>query len=113
MLVSLVLIGFASVGGAHAAAPYINCPAASALDERTICRTIRLVQLDAEMATLYRLTLSLVGMGTRDSIKDEQADWLRARRACRTSVPCLRNHYEDRIETLDAILDRVRSEGPF
>lgn len=106
-----VLAALAS--SASAAPQYINCAAAKALDERTICRNTRLVQLDAEMATLYDLIRGFVPMGTRGAIQDEQREWLVVRIACRASVPCLRTHYRDRIEELNQHFQRIRAQGPF
>jgi uncharacterized protein len=112
----LALVAASAVALAHpsgAASPYIQCPAARTPDERAICRNVSLIQLDAEMATLYRVLTGLVGMGMRGAIRDEQAEWLRERRACGTSVRCLTMHYRARVVELDAYLDRIRSQGPF
>lgn len=98
---------------AQAASPYIACSAARTVDERAVCRSTALIQRDAEMSTLYRVIKGLVGMGQRGALQDEQADWLKARRACGASFRCLRDHYDDRIAELDAYLDSIRERGPF
>jgi uncharacterized protein len=111
-----IVVGFAAVmwaASASAASPYIACSAARSPDERAVCRSTTLVQMDAEMATLYRVVKGLVGMGQRGAIQDDQADWLRVRRACGASFSCLRSHYAQRIADLDAYLDEIRSRGPF
>jgi uncharacterized protein len=105
------LIAFAA--SANAASPYISCTAARTTDERAICRSTALIQRDAEMSTLYRVIKGLVGMGQRGALQDEQADWLKARRACGASVRCLRDHYDDRIAELDGYLNSIRERGPF
>lgn len=102
-----------SAASANAASPYISCPAARTPDERAVCRSTALIQRDAEMATLYRVLKGLVGMGQRGALQDEQADWIKERRACGASFRCLRDHYDDRIAELDAYLDGIRERGPF
>jgi uncharacterized protein len=103
----------ALAASAQAASPYINCAAARSADERAICRSTALIQRDAEMSTLYRVIRGLVAMGQRGALQYEQADWIRARRACGANFRCLRDHYDDRISELDAYLDTIREGGPF
>ena len=110
LIAAFVWLGASS---AHAASPYISCAAARSVDERTICRSTALIQRDAEMSTLYRVLKGLVGMGQRGALQDEQADWLKARRACGASFRCLRDHYDDRIAELDSYLDSIQERGPF
>lgn len=102
-----------AAASANAASPYINCVAARTADERAVCRSTPLIQRDAEMATLYRVIGGLVAMGQRGALQDEQADWLRARRACGVAFRCLRDHYDDRIAELNGYLDRIREGGPY
>jgi uncharacterized protein len=110
----LLLAGLIAVSAnVFAASPYISCPAARSVDERAICRSTMLVQMDAEMATLYRAVTGLVGMGRRGALRDDQADWLKERRVCGASVRCLRGHYQERIDELDAVLDQIRAGGPY
>jgi uncharacterized protein len=109
--VPLVLLVWSA--SAFAAAPYINCAAARTADERAICRSTTLVQLDAEMSTLYRITKGLVAMGQRGEIQDDQSEWLQERRACRASFSCLRATYVERIRQLDEVIDRIREGGPY
>ena len=111
ILLAAAVTFFAS--SAMAASPYINCGAARTTDERTICRSVVLVQMDAEMSTLYRVTKGLVAMGQRGEIQDDQAEWLRERRACGASFTCLRNTFRERIRQLDEIVDRVQEGGPY
>jgi uncharacterized protein len=98
---------------ANAAVPYINCAKARFSDERAICKNTLLIQMDAQMSTMYDIILGLVPMGTRDALKDEQVQWLINRRACRADRACLREFYEFRIDELDRYIDRARRQGPF
>jgi uncharacterized protein len=98
---------------ANAAPPYINCAKARFSDEKAICKNTQLIQMDAQMSTMYDIILGLVAMGTRDALKDEQVQWLIDRRACRADRACLREFYEFRIEELDRYIDRARQQGPF
>ncbi len=65
------------------------------------------------MATLFEITTSLVAMGQRGDIQDQQRAFLKERDACGASVPCLRNAYEARAKQLEAVLAQIKQRGPF
>jgi uncharacterized protein len=99
-------------GTAHAAS--FDCTRAAANDERTICQIRSLNDRDVRMATLYGLDIRLVPMGSRDSIKRDQAIWLAKRRTCQADIACLTKAYDRRIAALQAVIDtRVYPHGPF
>lgn len=112
-IAAIAFAAAALTSSAFAASPYVDCTKARTSDEKAVCRSVVLVQMDAEMSTLYRVLKGLVAMGQRGALQDEQADWLKARRECGAAYRCLRDHYQDRIEELDAVLDRIRAQGPF
>lgn len=91
----------------------IVCGKAKSVAEKTICKSYDLGQQDARMATLYGLATSLVAMGRRGDIQDKQRAWLSARDACGKKIGCLKREYENRIKSLDDVVQTVVSRGPF
>ncbi|WP_424631836.1 lysozyme inhibitor LprI family protein [Bradyrhizobium sp. SYSU BS000235] len=114
LILSGVVVGLWSVPAAEAAdyAP-LDCAKASSAAERTICSDYRLGQQEARVATLFEVTTSLVAMGQRGDIQDQQRAFLKERDACKSSVPCLRNVYEARDKQLESALAQIRQRGPF
>ncbi|MCA0203233.1 MAG: hypothetical protein LCH92_02740 [Proteobacteria bacterium] len=76
-------------------------------NERVICQTRDLNDMDVEMATMFRLLSGLFGMGMRGAMQDAQHEWLQGRMACGTDIPCIRNAYRQRIDALQAIYDGI------
>ncbi|MBX9711842.1 MAG: lysozyme inhibitor LprI family protein [Xanthobacteraceae bacterium] len=99
---------------AHAAdyAP-LNCAKAKSAAEKTICSDYALGQSEARMATLFELTTSLVAMGQRGEIQDDQRGFIKERDACGANADCIRNVYGARIKQLEAIMAGIASHGPF
>jgi uncharacterized protein len=98
-------------GGAIAAS--FDCSRARTSVEIAICENRDLNDFDVRMATLFEVTTSLVAMGQRGAIRDEQHAWLVQRRHCGADRQCLRRSYRERIAALEAVLDEIRSRGPF
>lgn len=97
-----------------AQAASFDCTRARSADERAICGSRVLEDRDVELSVLYGLITKLVPMGSRDSIRREQTQWLSQRGRCGADIPCLRRTYDRRIASLRATIDsRVVSAGPF
>jgi uncharacterized protein len=91
----------------------LNCAQAKSATEKTICSNYALGQLEARMATLYGIATSLVAMGRRGAIKDEQREWLKKREACGARVACLTDIYDTRIRALNDVIEGIASRGPY
>ncbi|RTL54691.1 MAG: hypothetical protein EKK40_02570 [Bradyrhizobiaceae bacterium] len=104
----------AAISPANAAgyAP-LDCGKASSPSEKAICSDYELGQFEARVATLFEITTSLVAMGQRGNIQDEQRAFLTQREACRADVACLKNAYRTRIRQLEAVMTGIASHGPF
>ena len=115
----LRLAAFALAAAALAAPAFadnrgaIDCAKAKTADEKAICGSIELVQLDAEMSTELDLLRGLVGMGVRGNLMEAQKDWLAKRHTCAADAACLRKAYDRRIAELDKEFARITSSGPF
>lgn len=107
-------VGFAFTNSANAAdyAP-LNCKMASSAAERAICSDYGLGQSEARVATLYGLTTSLVAMGQRGTIQDDQRAFLKQRDACASNAACIRNVYAARDKQLEAVMSGIQQRGPF
>jgi uncharacterized protein len=91
----------------------LECPKAKSTVELTICHTYSLGQDEARMATLFGIATSLVAMGQRGDIRDEQAQWLKTRDACGSDAACLTTAYTTRIAQLNKVIDEIASKGPY
>jgi uncharacterized protein len=91
----------------------LDCTKAKTPSERTICSNYGLGQLEAQTATLYQWTTSLVAMGQRGDIQDAQRAFIARREACKAKISCLRGVYSDRIGQLEAVMARISEKGPF
>ena len=113
-LVALALLGFVVASESHAAdyAP-LSCAKAASDAERAICSDYRLGQSEARVATLYGLATSLVAMGQRGAIQDDQRTFLLRRNACGSNTTCIRNVYAARETQLEAIMTQIQQRGPF
>jgi len=91
----------------------LNCERAHTAAERAICSSYALGQAEARMATLFGVATSLVAMGERGALKDEQRAWLKEREACGARVGCLTRRYDARIKALGDVISGVAAHGPF
>jgi uncharacterized protein len=101
--------------GSAIAADYapIDCTKAATPADVTICKTYALGQAEARMATLFSIATSLVAMGQRGEIMDDQQPWLKQREACAADVACLTTAYADRIQQLNKIITDIAAHGPY
>lgn len=112
LLMSLPLAAIAGPATASEYAP-LNCSIASAESDKAICNNYVLGQLEARTATLFEVVTSLVPMGVRGVIQDDQRAFLERRSKCKADEACLRDVYEARINQLENALEDVRQKGPF
>jgi len=115
VLMAMVASAAAGLAAPAAATEYapIDCARASSPSETAICANYVLGQDEARMATLYQWTTSLVAMGQRGALRDQQAVFLKDRAACGSDVKCIGQLYEARIDQLEAVMQRIRQHGPF
>ena len=100
-----------------AAAASFDCSKAKAPDEKAICASRTLSDLDVEMATLFRVRMEIpMLMGARGDAGDEQVTWLAKRATCGAHAACLTQAYRQRIAQLkqtisDAMNDYCKRMG--
>ncbi len=115
LAITMTALALACASPAAHAGEYapLNCKKASSPVEHTICDSYSLGQSEARMATLFGVTTSLVAMGQRGNIQDDQRKWLQSRDACGKSVPCLNKAYEQRIHELESVIAGIAARGPY
>ncbi|REE22112.1 uncharacterized protein DUF1311 [Paraburkholderia sp. BL27I4N3] len=107
------LFAMAMLGSASAFAASFDCGRARLPDEKAICASRQLSEMDVEMAVRYQMLTGLVAMGARGNMQDEQQAWLKSRKACGANQSCLLNAYRGRIGTLKDEYANLASRGPF
>ncbi len=109
----MIAVGLAACFATTVDAASFDCTKARALDEKAICADRTLNDLDVKMSVMLKIGEGFVAMGQRGAIQDDQIAWLKARHACRADRMCLRQSYDKRIATLQAVIDNAASHGPF
>jgi uncharacterized protein len=75
--------------------------------EWTICSTRSLWDLEDNLNNSYRVAMRELPSSQQGILKSSQGDWLReTRNACGSDVPCLRDAYRSRINTLQDVASR-------
>ena len=96
-----------------AKAASFDCTRAHAADERAVCASRMLSELDVEMAVRFDMLSGLVAMGTRGDMGDTQRAFLASRRRCSSDARCLTLLYHTRIAVLKNQYDALKQRGPF
>lgn len=109
----LALLGAMTAGSISASAASFDCNRARLPDEKAVCASRQLSELDVEMSVRYQMLMGLVAMGTRGDMGEEQQSWLSARKKCGAREACLLTAYRLRIQTLKDEYARLASRGPF
>ena len=107
------LLAMVTLSSASAFAASFDCGRARLPDEKAVCASRQLSEMDVEMSVRYQMLTGLVAMGTRGDMQDEQQAWLKSRKACGGNQSCLLYAYRRRIGTLKDDYARLASRGPF
>lgn len=98
---------------APAVAQSFDCADASKPDEKAVCDSRELANLDVKNATLYEVTGHLVAMGQRGDLQDNESAFLKKRAACGSDVACIQAAYEANIASIQSMLKRIYENGPY
>jgi S1-C subfamily serine protease/uncharacterized protein YecT (DUF1311 family) len=99
------------LSAAAAAAPTFDCNTSRHPNERLICRSTELSELDNRMVALYNDIISYLNRGDQEELKQSQRRWLRERLKCDDDFTCTKDVYRERIERLAIVLGRVRDQS--
>ncbi|CDL86159.1 lysozyme inhibitor LprI family protein [Xenorhabdus cabanillasii] len=84
-----------------------DCAKARASDEKAICTSPKLNDLDVEMSVKYHFLRGLFAMGISGEMYDDQKAWLKQRQQCKANISCLRESYRQRINQLDTLYNSI------
>jgi uncharacterized protein len=105
------LIAAALLFAGSAQAASFNCGKAKTPDEKAICASRSLSELDVQMATLYGVRMKLpMLMGSRGAAQDEQHQFLIDRGSCGADKACIGAAYQSRIDVLNQELDAAMQD---
>ena len=102
MKTSMAMLVVACCLAAGAQAASYDCKKARAEDEKAVCASPELSKLDDDMASAYKGALGLMSGDTKRIalFRKDQADWVKDRKRCGDTVPCLKDEYVSRIRWL-------------
>ena len=106
-------LALALLASGPAFAASFPCDKAQTPDEKAVCATLALNDLDVEMAVRFAILKDLLPMGNRGKVQEDQEDWLKERGACGAEVACLRQAYETRLKVLRGVLAEFAKQGPL
>jgi len=112
-LLHVALFAAFALGSVSALAAGFDCNRARLPDEKAVCASRQLSEMDVEMTVRYETLTGLVAMGTRGNMQDEQQAWLNVREKCGTNEACLVAAYRHRIQMLKDEYAHLASRGPF
>jgi uncharacterized protein len=94
-VIFLTLILWAIFRSVPAYAASFDCVNARAADERAVCASRVLSEMDVEIAVRFETLSGLVAMGTRGNMGYEQKTFLSQRRRCGANNSCLTTLYQE------------------
>jgi uncharacterized protein YecT (DUF1311 family) len=97
-----ILVAAALLIGKPASDQSFDCRKNKNADERTICASRDLAELDVRMSSEYFRLLNTLSGSARDRLQVQQKEWLTHRRNCGSAVRCLLNRHEERLDELGA-----------
>src|SRR5262249_26834705 len=98
------LISFTFVPEVHAQGPSFNCVTDTRPDERTVCASAALSQLDRQLSTLYFALRDGLDAGQQAVLRDGQRNWIRERQICGANAACISALYQRRISQLQQMM---------
>lgn len=112
-VIGVLALTAVALGPVGAQAASFDCKGADAPDEKAVCASMALSDLDVRMATLYEVAGHLVAMGQRGILLDDQRTFLKTRAACGSDTACIAAAYEARINVINGVLQSIYARGPF
>jgi uncharacterized protein len=101
MMKNLLMIFLIALSSTSVQAASFDCSKATHQEEKTVCNTPKLSQLDDQMAILYfearKKTTDL------NAFERSRTNWILQKRTCESDVACLERSYLQRIAVLEQI----------
>lgn len=85
-----------------------DCNQAHLPDEKAVCASRQLSDMDVELSVKYHFLHGLYAMGAAGDLQDAQEAWLIRRRQCQADSRCLTEVYQQRLQELDGLYEAIR-----
>jgi uncharacterized protein len=92
--------------------PSFDCVTNTGSDERTICASSLLSQLDRQLSDFYLAVRDRLDARQQVVLRDAQRAWLKQRAACGKNANCIASLYRVRIPQLQAMLGGALAPPP-
>jgi uncharacterized protein YecT (DUF1311 family) len=99
-----------SVGQSHG--PSFECKSAKNPNEKLICQSTELAELDSNMADLVTTVMDRLNNTDRQDLQKSQRSWLRERLDCGDDFTCTKEAYDERIKHLKSVLAKLSPNPP-
>lgn len=103
-LAATLICSFTFVPEVLAQGPSFNCVTDTRPDERTVCASAALSQLDRQLSTLYFAVRDGLDAGQQAVLRDGQRSWIRERQSCGANAACISALYQRRISQLQQMM---------
>lgn len=90
-----------------AVAASFDCNQAHLPDEKTVCASRQLSDMDVELSVKYHFLHGLYAMGAAGDLRDAQEAWQTRRRQCQADTHCLTELYQLRLQELDGLYEAI------
>lgn len=87
-----------------------DCKSARHTNEKLICQSAELLELDQTMTKLFNVTTALLDKNDRQELANSQRRWLKERSKCGNDFLCTRTAYVKRNDRLSLVLGRLNDK---
>jgi uncharacterized protein YecT (DUF1311 family) len=98
-----------SVGQSHG--PSFDCKSTKNPNEKLICQSTELSELDNRMVVGFDAVMNLLNSGDRQELRSDQREWLKDRLDCDDDFLCTKGAYESRIQKLNSIAAKLTNRA--
>jgi uncharacterized protein YecT (DUF1311 family) len=98
-----------SVGQNHG--PSFDCKSAKHPNEKLICQSTELSELDQKINAVYDDVTNLLNNRDRKELRQHQNEWVKERNDCGSDFLCTKFAYTKRIDRLNSLLLKLREAG--
>ena|SRR5436190_8388826 len=103
--------GDAPISPAQKVAASFDCKSPRNSNEKLICQSTELTDLDSKMSTLFNNVLDSLSNTDRQELRTSQREWLKERLDCGDDFICTKSAYAQRIDRLNSVLLRLRQKA--
>jgi uncharacterized protein len=89
----------------------VDCRSPKNRQERVVCATADLVDLDHQLSSRYEKLLAMSWGTRRIQLENEQVSWETSSGGCRDRVDCIGKRYTDRIAALEAMIAAAQQDA--